>query len=401
MVDAENLEKFNFAGFLRTRVLRSRRRLDATMFGMTPLSIARALPSSKRRTSTFEENIKRKNSNKTLEPQYNFGDDYRDDENYFKKEESLSPANSKMLSLPSRDATTGSNTETSPSSRKDGSSATGSDSSLFKPGSNQGRYTLRSAGKENTSGVPRQMLAFASLQALNTSIPGLFNSPNASQSSTTSTLEAIGAEAAQPDHDSQPAYRASIYSSDVDADDEHSDSDVETETGSGKENTDIDFLAYINEGNDDSLGLHLELNKIAIGDKRGRSPDEDDDEASNDNALGDKSSRIKEEEKERPLRLLEYPSIEEQKKELARSQRSKENQKPSSGLPGQMKAPAKRVKFSEGEEQLATNKRATARDRLDFERAAEETDSVRESLEWELALAEASSTKRTGNVSDM
>ena len=385
-MDAENLEKFNFAGFPRTsKALWRHHRLDDTMSGMTPLSIASPLPSSKTKSFTFEENIKRKGSNKILEPQCNFGTSYRDDGLGFKNEESPSPKRNKVLLLPPSDATTGSNTETSPSSRKEGSSATGSDSSFFKPGLNQSRWTLRSAGREKTLGVPCQMLAFTAPQAPKTPIPGLFDSSDESQPSTTSTLKDLDSEASQPDNDNPLAYRASMYLSDIDADDEHSDSDLETETGSDKENTDIDFLTYSKADNDDRLGLHLELTRIAIGEKRCRSPEDDDDEASNDNALGDKSSRIKEEENERsatrPLRLPECQNIEEQRREVAQSQRSKENQGSPAELPEQMKTPAKRVKFSDGEEQLAMNKGATARDRLDAAKAAEEADSVRDSLD--------------------
>lgn len=408
MLDVENLEKFNFADFPRTsKVLRSHRRLDATMSDMTPLSIARPLPSSKSRTSTFEENIKRKSSNKILKPQYNFGDSYRDYKPNFKKEESLSPTKNKLRLLLSPDAMTGSNTETSPGSRKDGSSATESDTSLFRPCSRQGRYTLRSAGKENSSGIPPQNLAATSPQAPKPSIPGLFNSPDASQASTTSTLNGTGAEASRSGKDPQPAYRVLTYSSDVDADDEHSESDLETETGSDKENTDTGFLAYINEGNDDRLGLHLDLGKIAIGEKRCRSPEDGDNEATIDNALGDRSLRVKEEEdgiwltRSQTLLLPEYPRFEEQRREMAQIQKSNEDQKPTSEVTEQLKAPAKRVKFSDGEERLAMNKRATAHDRLDFENAVDSRDSVRDSLDWELALAEADSTKRSGNVSDL
>ena len=218
LVGAENLEKFNFTGFPRTsRVLRSRRRLDATMSDMTPLSIARPLPStasssSKRRTSTFEEQIKQKTPNKTRTPHYGFGDTYRDDGAVMKKEKSVSPTKNKLLSLPSSDPTAGINIETSPGSAIGGYPTTGSDSSLFRSGPHQSRYTLRSASKENVPDLPHQASAFASPQAPKTSIPGLFRSPDLSQSSTTSTLKEADIEAPQTDNDPPPAYRKSIYS---------------------------------------------------------------------------------------------------------------------------------------------------------------------------------------------
>lgn len=406
IVDTENLEKFNFAGFPRTSTVpRSRQRLDATMSVMTPLSIARPLPSSKSSTSTFEDNVKRKSSYKVSEPQYTSGDSYRDYKPHFIKEKSSSPTGNKLRSLLSLDAATGSNIETSPSSRRGGSSATGSDTSLFTPRSNQGRYWLRSAGKEKNLGGTHQSLTSTSPQAHKNGIPGLFSSPDASQSSTSTTLRDTSAGTSQPGSESRSAYRASIYSSDVDADDEQSISDLETETGSDKENTDLDLLAYTNKDNDDRLGLHLELSRIAIGEKRRRSPEDGESEASNDNALGDKSARIKVEEDELSMTgsylLLEYPSFEEEREKNARLQDSNKNQSPAAGLPRHTNTSAKRVRLSDAAEQLTTNRRATACDGLDLARAVDGASSVRESLEWELALAEADSTKRTGTFSDL
>lgn len=406
IVNIENLEKFNFAGFPRTSTVpQSRQRLDATMSVMTPLSIARPLPSSRSRISTFEDNVKRKSLYKVSEPQYSFGDSYRDYKPHYKKEKSLSPTKTKLRSLQSPVAATGSNTETSPSSRRGGSSATGSDTSLFKPSSSQGRYTLRSAGKENDMGGPHRSLISTPPQAPKPNTPRVFSSPDASQSSTGSTLTNTSAGTSQPGSEPRSAYRASIYSSDVDADDEQSNSDLETETGNDKENTDLDFLAYTNKDNDDRLGLHLELGRISIGEKRRRSPEDGDNEATDANALGEKSWRIKEEEDEHSMTpsclLLEYPSFEEERRENARLQRSNENRNPAAGLPGHTNTPAKRVRLSDAEEQLTTNKRATARDRLDLARAVDGASTLRESLDWELALAEADSTKRIGKFTDL
>ena len=365
MVAAENLEKFNFAGFPQSsRVVMSRQRLDTIMSGMTPLSIARPLPPSKSRMLIFEENMKRRSTNKTIEPRYNFGDSYRDDEPEFKKEKSLSAKHS--LSLTSQDTMTRNITETSPSSRRDGSSATGNDGSFFKTGSSQGRYTLRSAGKENPSLVTHQAFTFTSARAPKTSTPGLFSSSDASQSFTPLTRRDRGAKTSPLDDDPTPAYRASTYQSDIDADDEHSGSDLVTEVGSDKESTDIDSPAYIDESDDDSPGLHLELKKIVIGEKRCRSPEDENDEASNDSALGDKPSGAKVAEKEgsaiRPLLLLEDPTFEEQRREMRQLQRSKENQSPAAELLRQMNAPAKRAKLSDGDKQLARNMQATGGD---------------------------------------
>ena len=397
MVGAENLERFNFAGFPRTsRVLRSRRRLDSTMADMTPLSIARLLPStasssSKRRTSTFEEQVKQKTPNKTRTPRYGFGDTYRDNGPVMKKEESVSPTKSQLLSLPSLDPTAGVNIETSPGSAIGGNPTTGSDSSLFRSGPHQSRYILRSASKENVPDLPHQASAFASPQAPKPSIPGLFTSPDLSQSSTTSTLKETDVEATQTNNDPPPAYRKSIFSSDADADadDEKSDSDLEPHAGSDNEDIDIDFFAYVNQGNDDRLGLHLELSKVAIGEKRSRSPEDDDYEATYDNVLVDKSSWVKNNERldTQPPRQLEDPRFEEQRREMAMAQleRIDENRNPMGGPPGQMKTPSKRVKFSDGEVEEAANKSRSVLDRLEFERA----------------LEDANNKKRVGSIRDL